>query len=49
VVRRLVEAFVDVTVARKGVPIDASILPGFVATNGGGRPDSDGDRLDHPS
>lgn len=35
VVRRLEEAFADVTVARKGVLIDASGLPGFVATDGG--------------
>lgn len=35
VVRRLEDAFGDVTVARKGILIDASVLPGFVATNGG--------------
>ena len=35
VVRRLEDAFGDVTVARKGVLIDASALPGFVATDGG--------------
>lgn len=35
VVRRLEEAFGDVTVARKGVLADASVLPGFVATDGG--------------
>jgi ribosomal protein S18 acetylase RimI-like enzyme len=35
VVRRLEDAFGDVTVARKGVLIDASVLPGFVATDGG--------------
>src|SRR5918992_5970949 len=35
VVRRLEEAFGGVTVARKGVLIDASDLPGFVATDGG--------------
>jgi ribosomal protein S18 acetylase RimI-like enzyme len=35
VVRRLEEAFGGVTVARKGVAIDASALPGFVATDGG--------------
>jgi GNAT superfamily N-acetyltransferase len=28
-------AFGDVTVARKGVLIDASVLPGFLATDGG--------------
>jgi len=38
VVRRLEEAFGEVTVARKGVLIDASVLPGFVATEGSGRP-----------
>jgi hypothetical protein len=38
VVRRLEEAFGGVTVARKGVLIDASVLPGFVATDGSGRP-----------
>ena len=37
VVRQLEEAFADVTVARKGVLIDASVLPGFVATDGGRR------------
>ena len=31
------EAFGGVTVARKGVLIDASVLPGFVATDGCGR------------
>jgi ribosomal protein S18 acetylase RimI-like enzyme len=31
----LEEAFADVTVVRKGVLIDASGLPGFVATDGG--------------
>jgi len=35
VVRRLKEAFGGVTVARKGVLVDASVLPGFVATDGG--------------
>jgi ribosomal protein S18 acetylase RimI-like enzyme len=35
VVRRLEEAFGDVAVARKGVLIDASNLPGFVATEDG--------------
>jgi ribosomal protein S18 acetylase RimI-like enzyme len=35
VVRRLEDAFGDVIVARKGVLIDASVLPGFVATDGG--------------
>ncbi len=35
VVLRLEDAFGDVTVARKGVLIDASVLPGFVATDGG--------------
>lgn len=34
VVRRLEGAFGDVAVARKGVLIDASVLPGFVATDG---------------
>jgi ribosomal protein S18 acetylase RimI-like enzyme len=34
-VRRLECAFGDVTVARKGVLVDASVLPGFVATDGG--------------
>jgi len=37
VVRQLEEAFGSVSVARKGVLIDASILPGFVATDDGGR------------
>jgi ribosomal protein S18 acetylase RimI-like enzyme len=31
----LEEAFGDATVARKGALIDASVLPGFVATDGG--------------
>jgi ribosomal protein S18 acetylase RimI-like enzyme len=35
VVRRLEETFANVTVARKGGLIDASVLPGFVATDGG--------------
>jgi ribosomal protein S18 acetylase RimI-like enzyme len=35
VVSRLEEAFGGVTVARKGVLVDASALPGFVATDGG--------------
>ena len=35
VIHRLEEAFGGVTVVRKGVPIDASVLPGFVATDGG--------------
>jgi predicted N-acetyltransferase YhbS len=35
VARWLEAAFGDVTVARKGVLIDASNLPGFVATDGG--------------
>jgi ribosomal protein S18 acetylase RimI-like enzyme len=35
VVRRLEDAFGGVTVARKGVLIDASVLPGFLATDGG--------------
>ena len=35
VARRLEDAFGGVTVARKGVLIDASVLPGFVATDGG--------------
>ena len=35
VVHRLEDAFGDGTVARKGGLIDASILPGFVATEGG--------------
>jgi GNAT superfamily N-acetyltransferase len=34
VVRRLEDAFGDVIVARKGVLIDAAVLPGFVATDG---------------
>lgn len=34
VVRRLEDAFADLSVARKGVLIDASILPGFVAIDG---------------
>jgi ribosomal protein S18 acetylase RimI-like enzyme len=34
VVRRLEEAFANATVARKGRMIDASVLPGFVATEG---------------
>jgi ribosomal protein S18 acetylase RimI-like enzyme len=38
VVRRLEEAFGEVTVARKGVLIDASVLPGFVPIDGSGRP-----------
>jgi len=38
VVCRLEDAFGGVTVARKGLLIDASVLPGFVATDGGGRP-----------
>jgi ribosomal protein S18 acetylase RimI-like enzyme len=33
--RLLEDAFADATVARKGVLIDASVLPGFVATEGG--------------
>jgi ribosomal protein S18 acetylase RimI-like enzyme len=37
VVRWLEDAFGDLTVARKGVLIDASVLPGFVATDGGRR------------
>jgi ribosomal protein S18 acetylase RimI-like enzyme len=37
VVRRLEQAFGGVTVARKGVLIDASVLQGFVATDGSGR------------
>lgn len=36
VVRQLEDAFADVTVARKGGLIDASALPGFVATDGEG-------------
>ena len=35
VIRRLENAFGDATVARKGASIDASVLPGFVATEGG--------------
>ncbi len=35
VVRRLEDAFGDVTVACKGVPVDASVLPGFVVSDGG--------------
>src|SRR4051794_33856282 len=35
VVRGLEDAFAGVTVARKGVLIDASILPGFAASDGG--------------
>jgi ribosomal protein S18 acetylase RimI-like enzyme len=35
VVRRLGDAFGGVGVARKGVLVDASVLPGFVATDGG--------------
>jgi hypothetical protein len=35
VVRRLEITFGGVTVARKGVLIDASVLPGFVAIDGG--------------
>ena len=35
VVRRLGDAFGAITVARKGLLIDASVLPGFVATDGG--------------
>lgn len=34
-VRRLEDAFAGVTVARKGILIDASILPGFAASDGG--------------
>ena len=34
-IRRLEGAFGGVTVARKGVLIDASVLPGFVAMDGG--------------
>lgn len=34
-VRQLEDAFTNVTVARKGALIDASLLPGFVATDGG--------------
>jgi GNAT superfamily N-acetyltransferase len=33
--RLLEDAFADATVARKGVLMDASVLPGFVATEGG--------------
>jgi ribosomal protein S18 acetylase RimI-like enzyme len=33
--RLLEDAFADATVVRKGVLIDASVLPGFVATEGG--------------
>jgi GNAT superfamily N-acetyltransferase len=35
VIRRLKDAFGDTTVARRGVAVDASALPGFVATEGG--------------
>ena len=35
VIHRLEGAFGGVSVARKGVLIDASVLPGFVATDGG--------------
>jgi hypothetical protein len=35
VVRQLENAFAGVIVARKGVLIDASVLPGFVASDGG--------------
>lgn len=35
VIHRLEDAFADVTVARKGALIDASLLPGFVAADGG--------------
>jgi 3-oxoacyl-[acyl-carrier-protein] synthase-3 len=35
VVRRLENSFAGITVARKGILIDASILPGFVASDGG--------------
>jgi ribosomal protein S18 acetylase RimI-like enzyme len=35
VIRRLKNAFGDATVARKGASIDASVLPGFVAAEGG--------------
>ena len=35
VVRRLGDAFGGVGVARKGVLVDASVLPGFAATDGG--------------
>ncbi len=35
VARRLRDAFGDATVARKGARIDASVLPGFVATDNG--------------
>ena len=34
-VRQLENAFAGVTVARKGALIDASVLPGFVASDGG--------------
>ena len=37
VIRRLEEAFGGVTMARKGVLVDASVLPAFVATDGCGR------------
>jgi ribosomal protein S18 acetylase RimI-like enzyme len=37
VVRRLEEAFGGAAVARKGILIDASVLPGFVATDSSGR------------
>jgi hypothetical protein len=35
VIRRLKNAFGDATFARKGASIDASVLPGFVAAEGG--------------
>jgi hypothetical protein len=35
VARRLRDAFGGVGVARKGVLVDASVLPGLVATDGG--------------
>ena len=35
VIRRLADAFGDATVARKGAVIDASVLPGFMATEDG--------------
>jgi ribosomal protein S18 acetylase RimI-like enzyme len=35
VIRRLADAFGDANVARKGAVIDASVLPGFVAAEGG--------------
>jgi ribosomal protein S18 acetylase RimI-like enzyme len=35
VLQRLKDAFGDATVARKGASIDASVLPGFVATEDG--------------